>query len=107
MKTTRHRKLERAKVRFRRQFHSAGRVEFFRNLPCEVSGVRFGIHNAHTEGDGTARRGPFTSIVPLHHQVHWHFDTMSEVQFEEEYGRTKQSVRDRAPHYHKLWEKAA
>lgn len=110
MKTTKQRKKERADERFRAQFHSAKRVKFIRGLPCDVTGLTrsgspFGrIVNAHTKGGGTGRRGPYESIVPLKWDVHSNFDDgMTEEQFEDCYGRTKQSIRDRAPHYHRLW----
>ena len=106
MKTTRQRMKERRDHRFRVQFHSAQRVLFFQDLPCDVTGWsnRFRVHNAHTKGGGTARRGPYTSIVPLWKSVHFDFDTMPEAKFKAKYGRTKQSVRDTAPHYAALWD---
>ena len=105
MKTTRQRMKERRDHRFRVQFHSDKRVEYFRHLPCEVMGFRrYGdVVNAHTKGGGVGRRGSYTSIVPLLWSVHHDFDTMPAKKFEARYGRTKQSVRDRAPHYEKLW----
>ena len=106
MKTTRQRMKERRDHRFRVQFHSAARVRFFQNLPCEVSG-RYGecsVENAHTRGGGMSLRGAYTSIVPLWWTVHNDFDTMPEVKFRAKYDRTKQSVRDRAPHYAALWD---
>lgn len=103
-KTTKQRRKEIQEFRQRVQFHSVERILFFKNLPCEVTG-RCGedVVNAHTKGGGTARRGPYTSIVPLWWTCHTDFDEMSNEKFEEKYGRTKQSVRDRAPHYQQLW----
>lgn len=105
MKTTKQRRKERADERFRTYFHSHSRVLFFKDMPCEVTGRvhMYLVENAHTESDGAARRGPYRSIVPLMHLVHFDFDTMPEKKFEARYNRTKQSVRDRAPHYHQLW----
>ncbi len=104
-KTTKERKKERADERYRGQFHSTSRVLFFKDLPCEVTGRKhyYLVENAHTRGDGTARRGPYESIVPLMHLVHFDFDVLSEAKFEEKYRRTKQSIRDRATHYQRLW----
>lgn len=106
MKTTKERRKERKGERFRRQFHSRERVRFFKALPCEVAGGShlWRVENAHTESDGIARRGPYESIVPLFDTVHHDFDEMPEAKFEAKYGRTKQSVRDRAAHYHQMWE---
>jgi hypothetical protein len=47
--------------------------------------------------------GTYEHIVPLHFLAHKDFDEMGEEKFEKKYGRTKQSVRDRAEHYEKLW----
>ena len=111
MKTTKGRKNEILDYNFRRAFHSPERIEFFRNLPCEVtsrsrreSSEWARVVNAHTKGGGVGRRGPYTSIVPLKWDVHGDFDCLSEAQWETKYGRTKQSVRDRAPHYAALWD---
>lgn len=91
---------------FRVQFHSAERVNFFHNLPCEVTGRRLvGIVNAHMKN--RASGGTYRHVVPLHHLVHHDFDTMPEAKFERKHGRTKQSVRDRAPHYHQMWRRSA
>lgn len=109
MKTTKQRRVERDKERFQAQFHSAERVEFIRQLPCEVTGFLAGLGfleevvNAHTEGGGVGRKGPYTSIVPLRWRVHTDFDEMPENRFEVKYNRSKQSIRDTAPHYHALW----
>ncbi len=104
-KTIRERRKEIQDQRQRVQFHSPKRIEFFRNLPCEVTGEWSdgNVVNAHTKDGGVGRRGPYTSIVPLWWTVHTDFDEMPNAKFEEKYGRTKQSVRDRASHYHQLW----
>ena len=104
-KTTRQRRKEIQDHRQRTQFHSVKRIEFFRHLPCEVTGKQGhgNIVNAHTAGGGVGRRGPYTSIVPLWWTVHTDFDEISDAKFEEKYGRTKQSIRDRAPYYHRMW----
>ena len=103
-KTIRQRRKEIRDGKFRIAFHSSERVNFFHNLPCEVTGKRLiDIHNAHTKGGGVGRRGPYTSIVPLHWWVHTDFDEMPNAKFEKKYKRTKQSVRDRAPHYQQMW----
>lgn len=105
MKTMKQRKREILDQKFRKHFHSAERVKFFRDLPCEVLGDRNTnvVVNAHTKAGGVARKGPYASIVPLGWFVHHDFDTMWDKKFEAKYGRTKQSIRDRAPHYHQLW----
>ena len=102
MKTTKQRRKERRDHRFRVQFHSTQRCKFFHDLPCEVSGEG-GCYNAHMKSRGSG--GTYTSIVPLTPTVHYHFDTLSEAQWEAKYdGRTKDSVRNRAEHYANLWE---
>ena len=102
MKTTRQRMKERRDHRFRVQFHSHKRVNFFHNLPCEVTGHRLAsIVNAHMKTRGSG--GTYRHIVPLEWNTHLDFDTMPDDKFKAKYGRTKQSVRDRAPHYEKLW----
>ncbi len=112
MKTTKQRRLERDKSRFRIHYHSTDRVGFFNNLPCEVTGLLAGsgffekVVNAHTRSGGMGSKGPYTSIVPLRWNVHTDFDEMPNAKFEKKYGRTKQSVRDRAPHYDRLWREA-
>ena len=105
MKTTKRRKKEIQDHKFRVQFHSAARIDFIRHLPCEVTRIQiYGeVVNAHTKGGGVGRRGPYTSIVPLYWTVHAHFDEMPADKFFDTYGRTKQSIKDRAPHYEKLW----
>ena len=109
MKTTKQRQKERRDHRFRVQFHSEKRCRFIKALPCEVTGIESGpdgdVVNAHTKGGGVGRRGCYTSIVPLYWRVHHDFDDgMTEKQFHQHYARSKQSVRDRAPYYAKLWE---
>lgn len=103
MKTTKQRKKERADERFRRQFHSEERVVFFKNLPSEVSGRigRYGNDNAHAKSRGAG--GTYKDIVPLTRTEHLNFDNMPNVGFQRKYRRTKQSIKDRAPHYHRLW----
>ena len=105
MKTTAQRKVERQVARFAKQFHSVERVEWIKDLPCEVTGVRspFDVHNAHMRG----RAGPgetYKLIVPLYAQVHGDFDTMPEEKFLATWGRTKDSIRERASHYQTMWE---
>lgn len=104
-KTTKQRTKERREHRQRVQFHGPERIEFFRHLPCELTGIQiYGeVVNAHTEGGGVARRGTYKSIVPLQWQAHQDFDEMPDATFEKKYGRTKQSIRDLAPHYHQMW----
>ena len=100
MKTTKQRKKERKRERFARQFDSRERVLFINGLPCEVTGRAYSIQNAHMR----ARRGStYREVVPLNWLVHKHFDEQPEAWFEKRYNRTKQSIRDRAPHYHQLW----
>ena len=104
-KTTKQRRKEIRDHRFRLQFHSVERVDFIRHLPCEVTGGEaYGeVVNAHCQGGGVGRRVTYKSIVPLWWSVHNDFDTMPEAKFKQSDGRTKQSVRDRAPHYHQMW----
>ena len=102
-KTMKQRRKEIREHRQRVQFHGEKRILFFKSLPCEVTGRRGGVDNAHTKGGGVGRRGPYTSIVPLHWWVHTDFDEMPNAKFEKKYNRTKQSVRDRAPHYQQMW----
>ncbi len=103
MKTTKQRKKERKTERFGTQYHSAERVEFIRGLPSEISGRsdRYGNHNAHMKSRGAG--GGYRYIVPLTREEHLDFDVMPEAKFKKCYDRTKQSIRDRAPHYHRLW----
>ncbi len=107
-KTTKQRRKERLDHRFRVQFHSVERVDFFRHLPCELTGIQiYGeVVCAHTKGGGVGRRGTYKSIVPLEWKAHKDFDEMPNDKFEKTYGRTKASVRDRAPFYDQLWRKA-
>ena len=103
-KTTAERKKERREALFRRHFHSEERVEFIGHLPCELTGARHPgvIHNAHTKTRGSG--GTYKDIVPLYWRAHKDFDEeLSNEEFARMYGRTKQSVRDRAPHYQQLW----
>ena len=103
MKPTAQRKLDRTEARFARHFGSLQRVKFIRSLPCEVTGLcSEGSHNAHTKSRGAG--GTYKDIVPLSSEVHQRFDEMPESKFRERYGRTKQSIRDRAPWYQQLWE---
>ena len=112
MKTTRERRKEIQDHKFRTQFHSKERVAFMRKQPCEVTGLLAGegwgeeVVNAHMRGGGTGRRASYKYIVPLRWMAHTDFDTLSEKQWKKKYGRTKQSVRDRAPHYNRLWEES-
>ena len=88
---------------FQKQFHSDERVRFIRDLPCDLTGKVCSVHNAHTISRGAG--GGFESIVPLQFMAHKDFDEMPEEKFEAKYGRTKQSVRDKAPLYQEMWEK--
>ena len=94
-------KAERKKERFEKHFHSVDRVRFMGSRPCEITGKLCSIHNAHMKSRGAG--GTYKHIVPLHFLAHKDFDEMGEEKFEKKYGRTKQSVRDRAEHYEKLW----
>ena len=100
-KTIRQRRKEIRDGKFRIAFHSSERVNFFHNLPCEVSDRRYSIQNAHMRSRGSG--GTYKDVVPLHWLVHKHFDEQSMEWFRKRYKRTKQSVRDRAPHYQRLW----
>ena len=102
MKTSKQRRAQRKKELFEKQFHSGERVRFVRALPCDLTGKVCSIHNAHTLSRGAG--GGFSSIVPLHFMAHKDFDEMPEQKFEEKYGRSKQSVRDKAPLYQEMWE---
>ena len=102
MKTSKQRRAQRKKELFEKQFHSGERVRFIRALPCDLTGKVCSIHNAHTLSRGAG--GGFSSIVPLHFMAHKDFDEMPEQKFEEKYGRSKQSVRDKAPLYQEMWE---
>jgi len=76
---------------------------FINCLPCEVTRRGFlERENAHMKSRGAG--GTYKDIVPLCAIVHRDFDEMPESKFCERYGRTKQSVRDRAPVYQQLWE---
>lgn len=67
---------------FARTYHSRARVAFVKSLGCVYCTALhplFGIvsagksDNAHTEGGGMGRKGPYTSIVPLdrtHHRMY-------------------------------------
>ena len=58
---------------FVRCFHSDARCEFVRSLRCRGCGCEGGwsldgartIVNAHTKGEGTSRKGHYTTIIPL------------------------------------------
>lgn len=72
----------RRKKAFARAYHSKERVAFVKSLGCvycTAISPFFGIatagtsHNAHTEGGGMGRKGPYTSIIPLcasHHRCY-------------------------------------
>jgi hypothetical protein len=102
MKSKQHSSLRRKRL-FQRQFHSDERVRFIRGLPCDLTGKVCSVHNAHMKSRGAG--GDYETIVPLHFMAHKDFDEMPEERFEDKYGRTKQSVRDRAPLYQKMWER--
>ena len=94
-------KAERKKERFEKHFHSVDRVRFMGSRPCEITGKLCSVHNAHMKSRGAG--GTYKHVVPLHFLAHKDFDEMGEEKFEKKYGRTKQSVRDRAEHYEELW----
>lgn len=101
MKTQAQRRTQKKKQKFERQFHSQERVEFFRRLPCELTGTANQSHNAHMKSRGAG--GSYKDIVPLQFMAHKDFDEMPNEKFEAKYKRTKQSVKDKAPAYHQLW----
>ena len=102
-RVSRKRKKDRRARLFERNFHSEERVRFIGCLPCEVTGRGFlKRENAHMKSRGAG--GTYKDIVPLYSIVHRDFDEMPESKFRERYGRTKQSIRDRAPWYQQLWE---
>lgn len=76
---------------------------FFKSLPCEVTKRRSaGVQNAHMKNRGAG--GTYKDVVPLAWDVHHDFDVIGEAEFEQKWGRSKQSIRDRAPAYQQLWE---
>lgn len=92
--------------RFEKHFHSKERVEFIKSLPCAVTGRKSqSVHNAHMKSRGAG--GTYKDVVPLSWDVHHDFDVMGEVEFERRWGRSKASIKERAPHYQKLWEAQA
>lgn len=101
------RQVRRARL-FERTFHSEERVIFIKSLPCEVTGkvsttpCSSPVVNAHMKSRGAG--GTYRDIVPLSWEVHLDFDVMGALEFERRWGRSKQSIRDRAPHYQRLWE---
>ena len=106
-KTVAQRRKERRDGLFRKHFHSEKRVLFIQDQPCELTGLCYAhfIHCAHTKTRGSG--GTYKDTVPLTHEAHRDFDLMSDNAFEAKYpGRTKQSVRDRAPFYQQLWEES-
>lgn len=64
---------KRQKAEFARCYHSDERCAFVRSLPCRGCGCEGGwsrddtrvIVNAHTKGEGTSRKGHYTTIIPL------------------------------------------
>jgi len=94
-------KSERKKKRFKKHFYSVERVRFIASHPCELTGKLCSIHNAHMKSRGAG--GTYKHVVPLHFLAHKDFDEMGKEKFEKKYGRTKQSVRDRAEYYHEQW----
>ncbi len=65
-------KAEKKRAKFAREYGSKERVEFIGGQFCVGCGY-IGVtpqDNHHTSGDGTARKGPHTSIVPLCRK-HW------------------------------------
>ena len=59
--------------KFRREYHSRERVRFVAALACVVC-ASSPCENHHIRGDGLARKGPYTAIVPLCAGCHrrWH-----------------------------------
>ena len=103
MKTTKERKKERKQQLFKRHFHSDERVKFMRSLPCELTCRCLGdSQNAHTKSRGSG--GTYKDVVPLSFLAHKDYDEMPAAWFYRKYGRTKESVRERAAHYQDLWE---
>ena len=88
---------------FEKHFHSQERVLFFKSLPCEVTKrPSETVVNAHMKSRGAG--GTYKDIVPLAWDVHHDFDVIGESEFEQKWGRSKLSIRDRAPAYQQLWE---
>ncbi len=60
-------KAEKKRAKFAREFGSVERVEWVHEEPCVVCGYAGPKprDNHHTKGDGTSRKGPYESIVPL------------------------------------------
>jgi hypothetical protein len=63
------RSAEDALAKFAREYGSADRVEWIRWHGC-LACARVPSENAHTANDGTGRKGPASSIVPLCTQHH-------------------------------------
>jgi|TARA_R110000765_G_C18834758_1_gene597283 hypothetical protein len=102
VKTRAQRKLERTKELFARHFHSRGRVEWIRSLPCALTGLEGQSHNAHMKSRGSG--GTYEDIVPLSFVAHRDYDELGEEHFSVKYGTTKDRVRERAAGYQQLWE---
>ena len=77
-------------------------MEWIRDLPCALTGIEGESHNAHTKSRGSG--GTYHHIVPLSFLAHRDYDELGEEDFAAKYGRTKQSVRDKAPLYQEMWE---
>ena len=102
-RVARKKKQARRAERFAKQFHSQERVRFIKSLPCEVKKLpSAGVQNAHMKSRGAG--GTYKDIVPLDWDVHHDFDVMGALEFERKWGRSKESIRDSAPHYELLWE---
>lgn len=102
MKTTPERKRERKQALFARTFHSQERVAWIRSLPCALTGVQGESHNAHTKSRGSG--GTYRHIVPLSFLAHRDYDELDKMRFSAKYGTTKDSVRELADDYQRLWE---
>jgi len=92
---------------FERNF--GDKADWVREQPCEVTGADplgwkiEAAHVVHARGMGGCH-GSKLDLVPLVWFVHRAFDEWSEYDFAKHYGRTKQSIRDRAPHYEAEWQ---
>ena len=102
VKTPAGRKLGRKKALFARHFDSQESGEWFRSLPCALTGLEGESHNAHTKSRGSG--GSYKDIVPLSFLAHRDYDELGRVSFAIKYGTTKERVRERAADYQQLWE---
>ena len=83
--------------------------EWIGGFVCDVS-RRYGVEAAHRVPRGMGGAGgDATTLVPLHKEVHADFDGRSlpyldDAAFEAKWGRSRESVRERAAHYEHLWQ---